>query len=159
MNIDLTSYLPSVWMRFPELIFDDQISADKRSVSNLRKDIGFIVEGYIQNKSIFLAGLHEIVMNIAQHSLNFSFDEKIYINLFKETSKSHKNIVTIIHDNGKAFDPNMGKAKSPKDQFEKGAQGGYGMFMYKRVFNKMNYKIIENGNVLSLFYKGDSKIF
>lgn len=130
------------------------LRATKREITNLRVDLSQKISSLeIKNESLLLLAINEVLTNIAEHGHNFSSKEKIVFHIFI----SEKKAGVVIYDTSAPFDPNKNKAKSPKKQFDKGADGGYGMFIYKRVFHKISYQAEKEQNTLILLFD-DTKI-
>ena len=129
-------YLPQKWMKNPLLIYKDHVSAEKLAISNLIREIRGVVKKYpIKQYNIFLVGLDEIIANTAEHALKFRKKEKIHISIYFENDK----YAVVLEDTSQAFNPLKKKSNSPKRLFEEGAEGGYGMYMFKNAFADIKY--------------------
>jgi len=88
------------------------------------------------------------VTNIAEHGLNFDKRRKITVAVLI----SLPDIGVFVEDSGRPFDPSKKRSKSPKRQFAKGADGGYGMYIFKRVFYEIDYMVKNGKNRLILYF-------
>ena len=131
------------------------LRATKKEITNLRVHFSQKISNLeIQNRSLFLLAINEVLTNIEEHGHNFSPKEKIVFHIFI----SEKKAGIVIYDTSGPFDPRKKKAKSPEKQFDKGAdESGYGMFIYKRVFHKISYQAEKQQNTSILLFD-DTKI-
>ena len=152
--MELKNYLPKKWIESPLLIYKSSIEATKFAISSLVNEVRNALKKYfIKDLSIFLVGLDEVVTNIAEHALKFQKKRKINIFIYYGDDK----YAVLLSDTAEPFDPKKKKAKSPKKQFDKGADGGYGMYLYKSVFAKMEY-FPEKSKNISAFLFDPSKL-
>ena len=133
----------------------DKITASKDSISKYRSSVGAMLEPFkLRYKSLFLVALDEVITNIAEHGLKFDKRKRITASIYIKLPF----IALVLHDKGIPYDPSKNRAKSPRKQFDKGADGGYGMFILKRVFFKIDYHPDPGtGNTLSLLFS-DEKV-
>ena len=129
-------HLPKKWMGHPFLIYRGHVVAAKQAISKLVREIRDVVKKYpVERGNIFLVGLNEVIANIAEHALKFRKKEKIHIFIYFENDK----YAAVLEDTSQSFDPLKKKSNSPKKQFEEGADGGYGMYMFKNAFTRIKY--------------------
>jgi len=125
-----------------DLRIDFTIHAKTGEISENRKIIENILKKYeIKYAGLFIVGYDEIVTNIVEHSYEYDASRITFVELFIKD----KVICIQIIDDGPAYDITKKRAKSPKRQLKKGADGGYGMYLLKRIFNKIDY-FSENKN-------------
>ena len=131
-----------------------KIAADKGAISDLRFTVGQdLQDAGFKYRNLFLVALDEIITNIAEHGLEFDKTRSIEVAIYAQ----HPVIGVVLEDQGSSFDPRKKRAKSPKRQFAKGADGGYGMYIYKRVFHKIDYSTEKKTNRMVLYFN-DKKV-
>lgn len=132
----------------------EKVTADKANISDFRFKFGNILDEFkLKNKNLLLVALDEVITNIAEHGLKFDNEKQVTVAIFV----SMPMVVIVLEDDGEPFDPRKKRAKSPKRQFAKGADGGYGMYIYKRVFYEIDYSSEKNKNHMVLYFN-DEKV-
>ena len=143
------NYLPIEWIENLLPVYETSVRATRSAISHLIREVRDAAKKYpVEDLSIFLVGLGEVITNIAKHSLKFQRSERIDISIY---SRDNKYAVLVI-DRAEPFDPQKKEPKSPKKQFYKGADSGYGMYMLKNAFAKIKYFPEKSKNVTVLLF-------
>lgn len=79
----------------------------------------------------------EAVTNVIKHAYEYSINEAITIKVKVSASK----IDIIIIDNGTKFKPNLDEIVDVNKKVEGRNTGGYGLFLMKKLMDKVNYNV------------------
>jgi len=140
----------SNWIKKINYFFTEEIGAQTSQVSQYRETFaGFIAGFHLRNRNLLLVGIDEVLANITEHTYKYDKKKKIGISVCVDTN--HK-VLILVQDNGVPYNPKEHKAKSPKTQFAKGADGGYGLYLIKRIFYKIDYFSQKKINTLVLLF-------
>ncbi len=87
--------------------------------------------------NIILA-VDEACTNIIKHAYQYAADQEIEISIFPTT----RSFEIRIYDNGKAFDPSLIRTPDLKDHIGHKRRGGLGVYLMKRLMDKVEYNFI-----------------
>jgi serine/threonine-protein kinase RsbW len=87
--------------------------------------------------NIILA-VDEACTNIIKHAYQYAVDQEIEISIFPST----RSFEIRIYDNGKAFDPSLIRTPDLKDHIGHKRRGGLGVYLMKRLMDKVEYNFI-----------------
>ncbi len=87
--------------------------------------------------NIILA-VDEACTNIIKHAYHYAVDREIEIFIFPST----RSFEIRIYDNGKAFDPSLIRTPDLKDHLGHKRRGGLGVYLMKRLMDKVEYNFI-----------------
>ncbi|RME92953.1 MAG: ATP-binding protein [Candidatus Hydrogenedentota bacterium] len=125
------------------------LRASTKDIRKYREEIKKITKNLSYKNSHFLVlGLEEILTNVMEHGYRYDGRRKIYTGFFY----TKKRAIIKIADRAKPYDPTKAKHPEPMELLEKGADGGYGNYLVKKIFYKAVYRQLSNGNLLVLFY-------
>ncbi|OOC42066.1 anti-sigma regulatory factor [Thermosipho sp. 1074] len=105
----------------------------------------FLAQKGIKEQDIFDTELavNEAIANVIEHTYKFQRDKTIIMTL----KWLEPNILEVyLRDFGEKVDP----AKVKPRKLEEIRPGGLGVYIIKKIFNKMEFKDVENGNLLYL---------
>lgn len=154
MTKELKSFIKKDYLGPVDFELVSEIAADKASISEFRFQLQNSLKPYsLKNLNLLLVAFDEVITNIAEHGLGFDNERKVKAGIYLSGSQA----VVVLEDNGNSFDPRSKRAKSPKKQFAKGADGGYGMYIYKRVFQEIDYSSSRGVNHMVLYFH-DKKV-
>lgn len=88
----------------------------------------------------------EACTNIIKHGYNFAPNHKIDI----EVNRNGSEFEIIISDNGKQFDPNKVGTPDMKEYLSHYRRGGLGMYLMKRIMDKVEFNFRTDRNVLRM---------
>jgi serine/threonine-protein kinase RsbW len=87
--------------------------------------------------NIILA-VDEACTNIIKHAYHYAVDQEIEISIFPGT----RSFEIRIYDNGKAFDPSSVRTPDLKDHIGHKRRGGLGVYLMRRLMDKVEYNFI-----------------
>jgi len=87
--------------------------------------------------NIILA-VDEACTNIIKHAYHYAVDQEIEISIVLGT----RSFEILIYDNGKAFDPSLVRVPDLKDHIGHKRRGGLGVYLMKRLMDKVEYNFI-----------------
>lgn len=146
----LQEYLDHSIITGEQNIFSKQIKATSKEVLKLRDDLVEVMKKNIEQVPDMIdVGIDEVVVNLARHGLEYAAGGVIESAMFL----SDKYVAIVFCDNGPGYDFRKRRAKSPMKQLEKGATGGYGLFLVKRIFSKIDYTSEKDRNITVLYRK------
>jgi serine/threonine-protein kinase RsbW len=87
--------------------------------------------------NIILA-VDEACTNIIKHAYQYAADREIEISIFPST----RSFEIRISDNGKPFDPSLIRPPDLKDHIGHKRRGGLGVYLMKRLMDKVEYNFI-----------------
>ncbi|ANQ54227.1 serine/threonine protein kinase [Thermosipho sp. 1063] len=108
----------------------------------------FLAQKGIKEQDIFDTELavNEAIANVIEHTYKFQRDKTIIMTL----KWLEPNILEVyLRDFGEKVDPTKVKPR----KLEEIRPGGLGVYIIKKIFNKMEFKDVENGNLLYLLKK------
>ena len=88
----------------------------------------------------------EACTNIIKHGYNYSPDKKIDV----EIVRNGQDFEIIISDKGKQFDPSAIQTPDMKDYFEHYRRGGLGVYLMKRIMDRVEFNLQSDRNVLRM---------
>ncbi len=88
----------------------------------------------------------EACTNIIKHGYNYSPDKKIDV----EIVRRGQDFEIIISDKGKRFDPSAIQTPDMKDYFEHYRRGGLGVYLMKRIMDRVEFNLQSDRNVLRM---------
>lgn len=102
--------------------------------------------------NIILA-VDEACTNIIKHAYQYAVDQEIEIIIFPST----RSFEIRIYDNGKSFDPSLIRPPELKDHLGHKRRGGLGVYLMKRLMDKVEYNFIpgEKNEVRLVKYRSD----
>lgn len=111
-------------------------------VSRAAQSVGF---GDDEINNISLA-VDEACSNIIKHAYNNAADKEIQITISAEGPEFQIKVI----DQGKHFDPDHIPVPDMKEYFTRYKRGGLGMFLMKKLMDKVEYDILPDQNVVRL---------
>ncbi|MFZ4619063.1 MAG: ATP-binding protein [Bacteroidota bacterium] len=88
----------------------------------------------------------EACTNIIKHGYNYSPDKKIDV----EIVRRGQDFEITISDKGKHFDASAIRTPDMKDYFEHYRRGGLGVYLMKRIMDKVEFNLQNDRNVLRM---------
>ncbi len=88
----------------------------------------------------------EACTNIIKHGYNYSPDNSIDIDI----TRSGNEFEILISDRGKQFDPAAIQSPDMKDYFAHYRRGGLGVYLMKRIMDKVEFNFQSDKNVLRM---------
>lgn len=88
----------------------------------------------------------EACTNIIKHGYNYSPDNKIDVEIIRRG----QDFEIIISDKGKRFDPSAIQTPDMKDYFEHYRRGGLGVYLMKRIMDRVEFNLQSDRNVLRM---------
>lgn len=88
----------------------------------------------------------EACTNIIKHGYNYSPDNKIDVEIIRRGQEFE----IIISDKGKRFDPSAIQTPDMKDYFEHYRRGGLGVYLMKRIMDRVEFNLQSDRNVLRM---------
>lgn len=88
----------------------------------------------------------EACTNIIKHGYNYSPDKHIDVEIIRTGS----DFEIVITDMGKQFDPNAIQTPDMKDYFQHYRRGGLGVFLMKKIMDKVEFDLHRDRNVLRM---------
>jgi serine/threonine-protein kinase RsbW len=120
----------------------ERLNDVREFVSGLARTHGF---GDDDINKITIA-VDEACTNIIKHGYNYSPDNKIDV----EINRTGNDFEIIISDKGKQFDPNAIQTPDMKDYFQHYRRGGLGVYLMKRIMDKVEFDLHSDKNVLRM---------
>ena len=90
--------------------------------------------------------LEEAVTNVILYAYSKEEQQEIILTV----QKSDKNLIFVLTDNGKEFDPTQAPDADITLSAEERQIGGLGIFLIRQIMDKVEYQRIEGKNVLTL---------
>jgi len=90
--------------------------------------------------------LEEAVSNI----ILYAYPKEEHQEIVLTANKSDKNLIFVLTDSGKEFDPTQAPDADVTLSAEDRQIGGLGIFLIRQIMNKVEYQRIEGKNVLTL---------
>lgn len=90
--------------------------------------------------------LEEAVANVILYAYSKEEQQEIILTV----QKSDKNLIFVLTDNGKEFDPTQAPDADITLSAEERQIGGLGIFLIRQIMDKVEYQRIEGKNVLTL---------
>ncbi len=88
----------------------------------------------------------EACTNIIKHGYDYSPDKSIDVEIIRKGN----DFEIIISDKGKQFDPGSIQSPDMKDYFEHYRRGGLGVYLMKRIMDKVEFNLHSDKNVLRM---------
>lgn len=120
----------------------ERLNDVREFVSGLARSHGFS-EDEINKITI---AVDEACTNIIKHGYNYSPDQKIDV----EIVRTGHDFEIIISDRGKHFDPSAIQTPDMKDYFEHYRRGGLGVYLMKRIMDRVEFNLQSDRNVLRM---------
>lgn len=120
----------------------ERLNDVREFVSGLAREHGFS-EDDINKITI---AVDEACTNIIKHGYNYSPDKKIDV----EIVRRGQDFEITIADQGKHFDASAIQTPDMKDYFEHYRRGGLGVYLMKRIMDKVEFKLQSDRNVLRM---------
>lgn len=120
----------------------ERLNDVREFVSGLARTHGF---GEDDINKITIA-VDEACTNIIKHGYNFSPDNSIDVEILRTGSEFE----IIISDRGKQFDPSAIQTPDMKDYFQHYRRGGLGVYLMKRIMDKVEFNLHSDRNVLRM---------
>jgi serine/threonine-protein kinase RsbW len=120
----------------------DRLHDVRKFISDLAREHGFDDD---DSNKISIA-VDEACTNIIKHGYNFAPDHEIEI----EVTRNGHEFEIIISDNGKQFDPNIVETPDMKEYLTHFRRGGLGMYLMKRIMDKVEFNFRTDRNVLRM---------
>ena len=114
----------------------------RKFISDLARQHGF-QDDDVNKISI---AVDEACTNIIKHGYNFAPDRDIDI----EVIRNGNEFEILISDNGKQFDPNSVETPDMKEYLSHFRRGGLGMYLMKRIMDKVEFNFRRDRNVLRM---------
>lgn len=119
-----------------------RLSDVREFISALAKEHGF---GDDDINKISIA-VDEACTNIIKHGYNYSPDNKIDVSVVR----TGNNFEITITDSGKQFDPKAIQTPDMNDYFQHYRHGGLGVYLMKRIMDKVEFNLQSDKNVLRM---------
>ncbi|HAP36997.1 MAG TPA: ATP-binding protein [Bacteroidetes bacterium] len=120
----------------------ERLNDVREFVSELARTHGFI-EDDINKITI---AVDEACTNIIKHGYAYAPDKNITIDIVRKGN----DFEIIISDNGKQFDANAIQSPDMKDYFAHYRRGGLGVYLMKRIMDKVEFNLHSDKNVLRM---------
>jgi len=120
----------------------DRLHEVRDFISNLAREHGFDDDS---SNKISIA-VDEACTNIIKHGYNFAPDYTIEI----DVTRNGHDFEIIISDSGKQFDPNAVATPDMKEYLTHFRRGGLGMYLMKRIMDKVEFNFRTDRNVLRM---------
>lgn len=120
----------------------DRLHDVRKFISDLARQHGFRDDDI--NK--ITIAVDEACTNIIKHGYNFAPDHDIDIEVIREGNEFE----ILISDNGKQFDPNSVATPDMKEYLSHYRRGGLGMYLMKRIMDKVEFNFRRDRNVLRM---------
>ena len=120
----------------------DFLSEVREFVSRLAREHGF-TEDDVNKISI---AVDEACTNIIKHGYKFAKNEKITLDI----NRKGKEFEIVISDNGRQFNPNDISTPDMKEYLTHYRRGGLGVYLMKRIMDKVEFQFQPNRNQLRL---------
>jgi serine/threonine-protein kinase RsbW len=120
----------------------ERLNDVREFVSGLARTHGF---GEDDINKITIA-VDEACTNIIKHGYNYSPDNNIDV----EINRTGSDFEIIISDKGRQFDPNAIQTPDMKDYFQHYRRGGLGVYLMKRIMDKVEFDLHRDKNVLRM---------
>lgn len=88
----------------------------------------------------------EACTNIIKHGYDYSPDKSIDVDIIRKGN----DFEIVISDKGKQFDPGSIQSPDMKDYFEHYRRGGLGVYLMKRIMDKVEFDLHSDKNVLRM---------
>ena len=107
-----------------------------------------------KNIANIILAVDEACTNIIKHAYHYATDQEIEISIFP----GRHSFEIRIYDNGKAFDPSLVRALDLKDHIGQKRRGGLGVYLMKRLMDKVEYNFIpgKRNEVRLIKYRSDA---
>lgn len=120
----------------------ERLSDVREFVADLARAHGF-AEDDINKITI---AVDEACTNIIKHGYNYSPDNTIEIEIIRKGS----DFEIVISDKGKQFDPQAIQTPDMKDYLTHYRRGGLGVYLMKRIMDKVEFDLHRDKNVLRM---------
>ncbi len=120
----------------------ERLNDVREFVSGLARTHGFS-EDDINKITI---AVDEACTNIIKHGYNYSPDQQIDVEIVRTGS----DFEIVISDKGKQFDPGSIQTPDMKDYFQHYRRGGLGVFLMKKIMDKVEFDLHRDRNVLRM---------
>lgn len=120
----------------------ERLNDVREFVSGLARTHGFS-EDDINKITI---AVDEACTNIIKHGYNYSPDQQIDV----EIVRTGNDFEIVISDKGKQFDPGSIQTPDMKDYFQHYRRGGLGVFLMKKIMDKVEFDLHRDRNVLRM---------
>ena len=120
----------------------ERLSDVREFVSGLARVHGFS-EDDINKITI---AVDEACTNIIKHGYSYAPDKSIDVDIIRKGN----DFEIVISDNGKQFDPSSIQSPDMKDYFEHYRRGGLGVYLMKRIMDKVEFNLHSDKNVLRM---------
>jgi serine/threonine-protein kinase RsbW len=120
----------------------ERLNDVREFVSELARTHGFIEDDV--NK--ITIAVDEACTNIIKHGYAYAPDKSIIVDIVRKGN----DFEIIISDNGKQFDANAIQSPDMKDYFAHYRRGGLGVYLMKRIMDKVEFNLHSDKNVLRM---------
>ena len=120
----------------------ERLNDVREFVSGLARVHGF-AEDDINKIAI---AVDEACTNIIKHGYNFAPDKKIDVEIVRRGN----DFEIVISDKGKQFDASAIQTPDMKDYLEHYRRGGLGVYLMKRIMDKVEFNLLSDRNVLRM---------
>ena len=142
----------------------DVVKSFKADIKELDNVLAFVKEeisSYVSNKLLFKINIaiEELFVNIANYAYEKDNDNNL-VDISINVDLENKNIVITFVDSGAKFNPITKEDPCIDLPAEERKVGGLGIYIVKKTVDKIDYKYIDNKNVLTIeksYEKGEEK--
>ncbi|TAL69933.1 MAG: ATP-binding protein [Bacteroidetes bacterium] len=130
--------------------FSRKLSSDRKSLRNVEPMLKEIKEMFSLNEELYynlVITVTEAVNNAIIHGNKF--DEKKFVNIHVECNG--KLLIVTVKDEGSGFD--LGKLESPLLPENLLKESGRGIFIIRKISDKVEFKFTDEGTELILYFK------
>ena len=138
--------------------------ADIKELDNVLAFVKEEISSYVSNKILFKINIaiEELFVNIANYAYekNEENDDNNLVDISINVDLENKNIVITFVDSGAKFNPISKEDPCIDLPAEERKVGGLGIYIVKKTVDKIDYKYIDNKNVLTIeksYEKGEEK--
>ncbi len=135
--------------------------ADIKELDNVLAFVKEEISSYVSNKLLFKINIaiEELFVNIANYAYEKDNDNNL-VDISINVDLENKNIIITFVDGGTKFNPISKEDPCINLPAEERKVGGLGIYIVKKTVDKIDYKYIDNKNVLTIeksYEKGEEK--
>ena len=135
--------------------------ADIKELDNVLAFVKEEISSYVSNKLLFKINIaiEELFVNIANYAYEKDNDNNL-VDISINVDLENKNIIITFVDCGTKFNPISKEDPCINLPAEERKVGGLGIYIVKKTVDKIDYKYIDNKNVLTIeksYEKGEEK--
>jgi serine/threonine-protein kinase RsbW len=120
----------------------EELLVVRKFISDAAKSFGFS-DGEVGEIAL---AVDEACTNIIKHAYNYATDGEINVVIYMH----HPEFEVLIQDNGKNFNPELVSLPDMKEYLTHYKRGGLGMYLMKKLMDKVEYRIQPHRNIVRL---------